>query len=474
MPSVLDASLAEISRQLDSGEVSSRMLTEASIQAALRSQAELNAFIEIRAEQALRQAENADRQRAQGRRLGPLHGVPLAHKDIFFRSGERTTAGSKTLADFRPTETSAVLERLDAAGAVDVGTLNLAEFCVGPTGQNDHSGACRNPWDVTRISGGSSSGSGAAVGARVVFGSIGSDTGGSIRLPAGLCGVVGLKPSHGRVSLRGAIERCWSLDVFGPLARTAEDAALLMDAIAGFDPDDPLSRAGPEPACFAGLSSPVSDLRVGVPMSLFDALEPDVAARHSEALDVLRGLGVTLEDVALPDTDRLYALTTVINNVEATFLHRRGIDLHPGDYNRSTLSRIDRGGNILALDYLDAVRGRATERRRFEAETLAGCAALYLPLLDFETPTLAEVTFADAEGADRIVPRLTRWTRWVSYLGLPAMALPIGFSRNGLPVACQLLGHFFTEEILLRLGAAYQKETAWHDARPLASERPRA
>lgn len=459
-------SLAAASDLLASGEATSVELTGACIAAARRTQPVLNAFIDLREEQALRRAEAADRARERGEAGGPLHGIPLAHKDVFYRQGERTTAGSAVLEDFRPSETAFVLDRLDAAGAVDLGTLNLAEFCVGPTGQNDHTGSCFNPWDPERITGGSSSGSGAAVAARLAYGSIGSDTGGSIRLPSGFCGVTGLKPSHGRVSLRGGVERCWSLDVFGPLARTAEDAAIMMSAVAGFDPDDPLSRSKPVPDYRAGLKRPVQRMKVAVPAGLLDQAEDDVAARHRDALDALRALGIEFVEVTLPDTQRLYDLTTIINNAEATYLHRAEIEARPEAFNGSTLSRINRGYDVRAIDYLASVRGQARERADFERAVLGGCAALYLPLIDIEVPRLADVMFGDTDGADRIVPKLTRWTRWVSYLGLPGLSLPIGFSRNCLPVACQLIGHFFDEETLLGLGHAYQQVTAWHEEVP--------
>lgn len=458
--------LAEASQAIKDRKVSSHEMTNACVEAAHRLQPSLNAFIDLRADAARRAAIVADQEMACGRYRGPMHGIPLAHKDIFYRDGMRTTAGSAVLNDFRPTGTAMVLQRLDTEGAIDLGTLNLAEYCVGPTGQNDHTGGCCNPWNTDHITGGSSSGSGAVVAARVAYGSIGSDTGGSIRLPSGICGVVGLKPSYGRVSLSYAVERCWSLDVFGPLARTAEDAALLFDAIAGHDPYDPASVARPASSTVASLAVPIRGLRLAVAEAALQDAPADIALAHKTALDVFRALGVELLPVQLPDFDRLYDLTMTINNWEATALHDRTIRERPDLLNASTLSRVNRGHAVSAQAYIAALRARQSERAAFEASTLGVCDALYLPLLDIPVPTRAAAAFDDAEGADSVVPRLTHWTRWASYLGAPGLSLPIGFDPAGLPIACQLIGRYFDEATLLRFGHAFQQETGWHRSQP--------
>lgn len=465
--------LTEAADQLARGSVTSVSLTEACLTAAERVQSELNAFIEIRADQAMRQAEDADRRRANGDVVGPLQGIPLAHKDVFYRPGEITTAGSAYLANFRPQQKAKVLEHLDAAGAVDIGTLNLAEFCVGPTGQNDHTGDCKNPWNPSHITGGSSSGSGAAVGACAIFASLGSDTGGSIRLPAGICGVVGLKPSRGLVSLSGGVERCWSLDVFGPLARTVEDVALMLGAIAGYDQTDHHSRSITIPDYHAACRARTDTAPIAVPVGLFDMLDGDIAERHREALEELCAAGFRLNEVELPETASLYQQTTVINNVEATFLHQDNLEKEPIRYNPSTLWRINRGYDVSALDYLAAIRGQEIARERFSASLLKEHSAIYLPLLETDVPTIEDVKFSDTQGADRIVPRLTRWTRWISYLGLPSLTLPIGFAASGLPVACQLLGGMYRETTLLQIGHAFQSRTRWHEEHPAIARSPR-
>lgn len=463
IPDLCRLSLAQASAMLNKGETTAVKLTEACLHAIAQAQPSVNAFIRLDAEQALATAQQADAQRQAGVVLGPLHGIPLAHKDIFFRPGKISTAGSWFLRDHVATEQATVLADLDAAGAIDLGTLNLAEFCVGPTGQNTYTGHCCNPWDLDRITGGSSSGSGAAVAARMVFGSIGSDTGGSIRLPAGICGVTGLKPSYGRISLHGGVQRCWSLDVFGPLARSAEDVGLLFAAIDRFDPADPYSRA------LHDIEKQVTnDWRptIAVPYEVLDRLPGTLASVHHEALLGLQAAGARLMPIESPDVDRLYAATNVINSVEGTWLHRQRLHSDPERFNGSTRSRISRGYTFSALDYLDAVRGRTTERSRFVTHYLDQADAVYLPLLEIDIPKLDAVSFDDESGADTVVPSLTRWTRFISYLGLPALALPVGISSTGMPVAAQLVGRYFEDHALIEIGQRYQDTTHWHLGEP--------
>jgi aspartyl-tRNA(Asn)/glutamyl-tRNA(Gln) amidotransferase subunit A len=464
---LLDLPLHELSVRLHRGEVSSREATLACLEAIERLRPVLNAFIHIEADAALAQADAADREIAQGRIRGPLHGVPLAHKDVFFRRGRRSTCGSKIRETFQPETTATVIERLDSAGAVDLGGLNLAEFCVGPTGHNDYFGHCRNPWNTSHVSGGSSSGSGCAVASRQIFGSLGSDTGGSIRLPAGMCGVVGLKPTHGRVSLYGAMPRCWSLDVFGPLARTVEDAAILLEAIAGYDARDPWSRAVEVPQYTAALGRGVAKRRIAVPRNhLYPQLPPELRAVHDRALADFEALGASLVPVDMPDPEELYRWTTVINRVEASYIHKDWIRTRRADYNMSTITRIADGFDVSALDYIEALERRDQANERFVREVFGRCDVLYCPLLLIDVPTIAETDIRTEASAPAIVHRVTQATRWVSYVGLPVLTLPVGFSAGGLPVAAQLIGPRFAEETLFTFGHAYQGATAWHKRKP--------
>lgn len=463
VPALARMSLTQAAQMLKTGETTSVALTQACLEAIAQTQPCINAFIRLDAEEALQAAAQADALRQAGQQSSPLLGIPLAHKDVFFRPGKVTTAGSYFLQNTVATQKSAVLENLDRAGAIDLGTLNMAEFCVGPTGQNAFTGHCFNPWNVKHVTGGSSSGSGAAVGARMVFGSIGSDTGGSIRIPAGVCGVTGLKPSYGRISLRGAIERCWTLDVFGPIARSVEDVTLLFDAIDHYDSQDPLSLAArPAERTYPEDWKPT----VAVPYAVIDALPEDLARSHHQALKDLAATSVRLISVPTPDVDRLYAATNIINNVEGTWLHQARLRTEPDRFNGSTRSRISRGYSFSGLEYLDAVNGRAVERGIFTNAYLTQADAMYLPLLEIDVPKLSDVCFEDESGADTIVPKMTRWTRFVSYLGLPALSFPVGLSDRHLPIAGQLIGRYFEDRTLLALGERYQKQTGWHLAEP--------
>lgn len=469
MPEVrlTDLTLRQLSDAIAAGDVSSAAATQACLEAVHRYDGAVNAFLAVDAEGAMRQAEAADREIRAGRRRGPLHGVPLAHKDMFYRKGEVSTCGSRILADRRADRTAAVLERLDGAGQVTLGRLHMAEFAVGPTGHNDHYGPCRNPWNSDHISGGSSSGSGAAVAARFVYGSIGSDTGGSIRLPAGICGVTGVKTTYGRVSRYGGMPRCWSLDVFGPLARTAEDCALLLEAIAGPDQRDAATVDMPVRPWSDVRRPDLSGLAIGIPEGpLFDELDAAVRAQHDGALAVLRDLGARIAPVAMPNLDRIYALTNLVNKAEAAALHRPWIDARPQDYNVATRARIEAGFHVPAPAYIEALNLRAQILDDFLATSLGRVDMLYVPLLLDPVPTIAATAIGASGEAPAIVDRVTRCTRWASYLGIPGVAFCCGFTAGELPVAAQLLGRPFAEGELLAAVDVFQRATDWHQRRP--------
>ena len=283
-----------------------------------------NAFLRVYKEKALAQARAMDAELAAGKRRGPLHGVPMAHKDMYYRKGELSTGGSAIRREWRPTVTATVLEKLDAAGVVELGFLNMAEFAAGPTGHNVHHGHCKNPWDETRVTGGSSSGSGASVAARMVFGALGSDTGGSIRLPAAACGVVGMKATYGRVSRAGAVARSWTLDHVGPLTRTVRDNARMLGAIAGYDPNDSTTSEKPVPDYEALLEGGVAGLRIGLalPNDGPAPLDPKIGAAIQAAADTLGRLGAKISVARLPDFTALYRSAEVMVKCEAAAMHR--------------------------------------------------------------------------------------------------------------------------------------------------------
>jgi aspartyl-tRNA(Asn)/glutamyl-tRNA(Gln) amidotransferase subunit A len=426
-------------------------------------QPRLNAFISIDRAEAMAAAARADWLVARGLGTGPLHGAPLAHKDMFYRQGRVSTCGTSILRSRVAARTSAALQRLDAAGAIQVGALNMAEFAAGPTGHNAHYGDCRNPWNPDYITGGSSSGSGVAVAARLVFGALGSDTGGSVRLPAAMCGAVGLKPTHGRISRYGIMPRAWSMDTVGPMTRTVRDCALLTYVLAGADPRDPECSNEPVPDYLADLARGIRGLRVGRPRSYFcEALDPEVAAALDDSSEVLRSEGAEIVDIELSGVDDLFGLAQIILKAEAYSLHEAWIRDRPGDYDVSIRSPIEDGAHIPAVRYIQALRQRASMLKKFEAQAFSACEVLLTPVFQQRTPTLAASRAENETAATENMQMLPRCTRPFSYLGLPALTVPCGFQSNGLPIGLQLIAPAYQESLLFRTGHALQEATRWH------------
>ena len=467
MSDLHNLTLAEASAAIQARRVSAVELLQAQLARARAVQPAVNAFIRIDEEQAMAQAQALDAQAARGHFLGPLHGVPMAHKDMFYRAGLVTTCGSAIRRSTRADTTATALQRLDAAGAVDFGTLNMAEFAYGPTGHNVHFGAARNPWNTAHITGGSSSGSGAAVAARACFGALGSDTGGSVRLPASLCGVTGLKVTYGRVSRAGAMPLSYSMDTIGPLARTALDCAMMLQALAGPDPHDPTTPSQPVPDYVARLRQPLGALRVGVPNQFFhDDLDPVVARCIEDARRTLSSLGCRLVPVDIPDMRPAEVAATHVIAAEAAALHGNWLRNRSGEYSPQVRARLMRGLAVPAPRYIDALRLRGELLQRFLDEVFSQVDVLHIPSLAIPTPTLAEADVGGGERMDRILALLTRLQRPFNFLGLPSIALPCGFTGNNIPVGMQIAGRPFAEDVVLHLAHAFQQATDWHSRQP--------
>ena len=456
---LLDGPLEDAIAALRARTVGAGELTEAALRRIASREPNLNAFITVTAESARERAKASEAR-------GALAGAPIALKDLFDVAGVPTTGGSKLFATNVPGEDGDVARRLFDAGAVSVGKTNLHEWAFGVTNDNPHFGPTRNPWSLDRIPGGSSGGNGAALVAGMCFGAIGSDTGGSIRIPASLCGVVGLKPTYGRTSLRGAIPLAWSLDHAGPMARSVRDVALLLQVIAGYDPRDPGSADVPVDDYRADIESGARGLRVGVVRGRFfarlEATEqpsPDVAAAVSAAIAVLANEGARCEDVELPRVDELRETQTVVIGTEAGAYHRDRIAAHRAGYGADVAKRIDLGLTRTGPEYALARRTR-DELRRTYAEALAGWDAIVLPT----TP----ITAPSREGQDAVAAAatLTAYTSAFNLTGLPAMSLPCGFDRSGLPIGLQLVGRPWGEARLLRVARAYERATSWSERRP--------
>lgn len=460
--------LIAVADGIAAGQFSAREVVTACLARIERLQPVLNCFISLRADEALEAADRADATRARGEALGPLHGVLLAHKDMYYRAGRISTCGSLIRREFQADRTATALDRLDAAGALDAGGLNMSEFAFGPTGHNLHWGDCHNPWAPDHITGGSSSGSGSAVAGRLVFGALGSDTGGSVRLPAGICGVVGLKPTQGRVSRHGIMGLSFSLDNVGPLARTVRDCARLLGVIAGPDVNDATASTRPiDDYEQAALEADVKGLRIGRPTSYYyDGADPEITELMDKSLQVFASLGAEVVDVEVPDQHRLSDLANVVMTSEAATLHGAWLKERPHDYAPQVRARIEPGFLWPATRYLQAMHVRAEILRQFVASVFSQCDLLHTPTLNIPVPTIAETDVGASPEFPALIARMTHCTRPVNYLGLPALAVPGGYSANALPVSFQLIGRPFSEAELFRAAAAYEAATPWAEEAP--------
>ena len=466
--SLVELSLAEAAAGVRTGEFRSRDLVEASLARIEAVNPALNAVIRVEAASALAAADAVDAQVASGVPLGPLAGVPLAHKDMFYRQGEPSTCGSRIRRDFRPDHTATVMARLAAAGAIYVGGLNMAEFAFGPTGHNDHFGHCRNPWDPDRITGGSSSGSGAATAARMVHGALGSDTGGSVRLPAAMCGLVGLKPTQTRVSRYGVMGLSFSFDNVGPLTRTVLDNALMLQAIAGHDPDDPTSSRHPVDDYVSAARAPrAAGMRIGIARGYFERDgDAESLASRDLALAVFEGLGAELVEVDVGDMNAISALAAAVMGPEAATLHAGWLRDRPQDYGAQMRARCEIGFQFSGVDYLSALQLRPRIVEEFVARVFSRCDVLLAPTFNLRTPRIDETDVGAGQGFEAVISGLSRCTRPFNYLTLPGLALPTPEPVAGMPGSIQLVGRPFKEATLYRLAAAYEAETGFASRKP--------
>lgn len=452
--------LAEVARLIESREASPVEVTNACLDRIARADEVLNSFITVMAEEARRDAATAAEEIASGDYRGPLHGVPIGLKDLVAVSGVRMTAGSKIMAGHIADEDAEVVRRFRAAGAVITGKLNMHEFAYGATGINPHYGSARNPWNTDRITGGSSSGSGSAVAAGQCFAAIGTDTGCSIRIPASLCGVVGVKPTFGRVSRRGIVPLSWSLDHVGPLARSVEDAAIVLQAIAGHDPLDGSSADEPVPDYRAGLRDGVRGLRIGVPDSFFfDGLEDEVEAGVRAAIETLEAEGAVVSSVSLPRIGEIPNAVTAMMLPEALAYHQKWLNERPDDYGESVRFRLEMAAAIPAVAYVQAQRFREMVVHEWREQVFSQVDLLACPTSSIGAPPIDESELSTTFN-------LIRLANPFNFLGTPAVSVPCGFTRAGLPIGLQLVGRWFDEATVLRAAFAYEQATDWHNRRP--------
>lgn len=461
-------SLTELARLLAGGRTTSREIVDACLGRIDRLDDRLHAFVDVWRDDARAAADNADLERRAGVARGPLSGLPIALKDLLHVEGRQTTAGSKSWQGRISDHTATAVERLVAAGMIPLGKTHMVEFAFGGWGRNEPMGAPWNPWDLAthRVAGGSSSGSAVAVAAGLVPAALGSDTGGSIRIPAALCGLTGLKPTYGLVSLHGAVPLSSTLDSIGPLARNVEDAALLTAAIAGRDPRDPATLMAPP----FDVGSPLAGrLDGGIPLAgvriaavphddLPASVERDVARAYAEAIGVFRALGASVDEAAVPfDFDAMMTENGRIIAAEAYAVHRDYIEDERLDIDPWVRKRVLGGKAVIAADYIDGLAARRRTMAAF-ADWMRGRDALLTPTLPITATRLDDV--------DEATTPLATWTRAANYLGACALSLPAGFSAAGLPIGVQATGARCTEATLIRIGRAFQKATDWHLRRP--------
>jgi aspartyl-tRNA(Asn)/glutamyl-tRNA(Gln) amidotransferase subunit A len=455
---------SEFQELIDEPALRSRVSAEEMVGAALDRIREvdptLNAFISVRWEEALEEARRIDQSRADGQSVGPLAGLPIAVKDNIDVAGTRATAGSLILADRIPGDDAEVVRRARAAGAVVVGKTALHEFAYGVTTVNPHYGPCRNPWDPSRIPGGSSGGSGAALGADACVLALGTDTGGSVRIPAGLNGVTALRPTFGAVSVRGTLPISASLDTVGPMARSAQDVAALFSAIAGYDRSDPWAADGPPAESLDHLEGRLKGIRIGVLADfLGDDVEPEVRGTVRRGAEVLSDLGANLAEIEMPDAAKAGEQANRLIRAEALSIHLEELDSAPERFGEDVRRRLELGREISGVE---VARGVAA-MRAWRVEMMDEFDHVDLIL----TPTTSEGAPAIA-GAEMIetTARLTRFTYPWSLAGLPAVSVPCGFDGAGMPVGMQLVAAPWRDDLLLSAAVAFQRQTDWHRRRP--------
>jgi aspartyl-tRNA(Asn)/glutamyl-tRNA(Gln) amidotransferase subunit A len=466
MTDLATLSARALAKAIRDRQLSSVEATKAAIERLRACHALTNCLIALEADEALSAAKAADAASADARTTGPLAGVPLAHKDMFNRRGKIASWGAKIRPDTPAAADATAIARFKAAGALQIATLHLAEFAYGPTGHNYVLGHARNPWDPTRITGGSSAGTAAAVAYGAIPVGLGSDTGGSLRLPAACCGVTSIKPTWGRISRAGAMPLAPALDTVGVIARHVEDLALALGVLAGPDPLDPAASSVPVPDYVARLGDPIVGVRLGVDVALIAEAHPQVQHMVGEVTDILVTLGLRRAPCRFTDWQTLDHLVQLVQLPDASSAHSVFLRTRPADYGPQVRARAEVGHFISAVDHLTALRARGLILKRTLAETFKDVDIAILPILADPLPTIAELDVRGGPQVQTAMGRVVKYTRPINYLGLPTLTLPIPRS-GGLPNGVQLIGRPYAEPLLLAVAQAYQREVPPEIARPL-------
>ena len=454
-------SIAEASERLRRRELHSEALVSAHLERIGKVQSKLNAFITLTADAALEKARHADAEISAGRYCGPLHGIPIAHKDLVWTRGVRTTAHSNLLRDWMPGEDGRVYSLLEKAGAISLGKTSLHEFAIGSPGHDEAFPAARNPWNVDHMPGSSSSGSAAGVAAGLFMGATGTDTGGSVRHPAAVCGIVGTKPTYGRVSCHGVIPLAPSMDHVGPLTRTVADSALMLQAMAGHDARDPNSADETVPDFSRLIGRDIRGLRIGVPRRFMESIEhtPDILAAFREVERVLRSLGALLEDIAPEGLEESHDAGSLITTFEAFQYHKANLAERPEAYAANFRGRFAKAAQITEEMYRDALEKMKHVRESMRQIFASGVSAIVNPGREKPAQTMRELV-AEPLGKRSLALRM------FSVTGNPALVLPMGFNEAGLPLGLQIGAAHFREDVLFQVASAYEAATPWHRRHP--------
>jgi aspartyl-tRNA(Asn)/glutamyl-tRNA(Gln) amidotransferase subunit A len=458
-------SLQEIAKRIARRQLSPVEVMNAVLERTQALESKVNAYITPTFEAAMAEARDAEREIGAGRYRGPLHGIPIGLKDNYWTKGVRTTAGSKLLAEFVPPEDGTVVSKLRSAGAIITGKLNMHELAIGGTTTNPHYGTTKNPWALDRIPGGSSGGSAAAVAAGFCYAALGTDTIASVRHPASLCGVVGLKPTFGRVSVFGTVPLAWSLDHAGPMARTVEDTALVLNVIAGYDSKDSGSANVASPDFAHRLGRGLEGIRIGLPRDyFFEPLDPEVRSAVNAAIDLMGALGATFRNVEFPSASQATVIFPFLSRPEAASFQADFLRSRPEDYGEVRWN-VELGEMVLATDYIRAQRLRAAMRQELDT-VMREVDALVMPT----TRTVAHPIgqpFGTVDGQSMgPFELLAGLTAPFSLTGSPAVSVPCGFNSEGLPIGIQIVGHGWEEAKILQIAAAYERATPWRDRYP--------
>jgi aspartyl-tRNA(Asn)/glutamyl-tRNA(Gln) amidotransferase subunit A len=460
------ASIDELAPRIRSGELSPVELTVSTLERIGRLEPQLNAFLEVFSESALAQACEAEAEIRNGSYKGPLHGITIALKDLIDVEGSVTTGGSMILKDNMAITDATVTRQLKEAGAIIIGKAALVEFAMGATGVNPHYGPSHNPWNLDRICCGSSMGSAAAVASGLAVGALGSDTGGSIRMPAAVTGIAGLKPTYGRISRAGVLDLSWSCDHVGPMTRTVADCAHMMNVLSGYDPADPASSRQPVPDFTSGLDSGFKGLRVGVPKEFFfDDIDPEIEAAVRAGITLMESEGASVRDVSMPWVALGRTINIALLGSEAAALHREIVQTRGDELSPAIRARLESAIVMPATGYIDAQRARRGFIEQMAA-AMSDLDVLVTPSVPIQTPTIAECTppagSPDAPGG----ARLTDFTGVFDTTGQPSLSLNCGFTRDGMPIGMMINGRAFDEVSVLRSGAAFERAVGLLERRP--------